>query len=86
MTMQRHFFPQDEIWNNASDVELRLMKADGRWFLTFKVSGTIGRDPFEDDDDDEDDGGLAEPKAEDPAGVASSIIADLLKRGEKKRT
>ncbi len=76
----RRFFPQDEIWKAASSVDLKLLKVNGRWCTEFKISGIIGRDPFEGlIDDDDDDGGLLEQEEIDQAELIGSILADLTK-------
>ncbi|MCL4205550.1 MAG: hypothetical protein KJ000_23975 [Pirellulaceae bacterium] len=85
MSRARMFFPQDEIWKSASEVELKLMKVDARWYVTYKIQGTIGKDPFCDDDEvDDGDGGLAEPQEEiDTVELVRAIVADLA--GKKVR-
>lgn len=82
MTQTKLHFPQDAIWQHATQMTLKLMlSAEKKWYLTFSVEGLIGPNPFEDDDEDEAAGGLLQERAVcDPAAVVQSIVSELIGR------
>lgn len=80
MATQRFFFPQDELWNGANEITLKLLRGPDRWFLTYCIEGTLGKDPFAANDEGEDEGGdvlVENPDEVDVGAVVSSIVTEL---------